>query len=184
VYLFTSFLPLYLKEQLGLPPSAVVMMDTAYMVGVALASAFSGVIADRIGSRPVMMPGLAASILVPAGWLLAPALSLQATVVSAGLYFAFGAVSVVASIGASRLLFNSVIPVEENTAYTSIYYAWAGLTGGVAPLLGGWLLAALAGWQTGSGLFMLDAFRLLFLFSLVCFTGSLFLYARVRPEVS
>jgi MFS family permease len=182
VYMFSSFLPLYLKEQFGLLPGTVVLMDTASLVGGALASIVSGVIADRVGSRPVMMPGLVASVLVPLGWLLAPDHSPYAAILSAMLYFSFGAASVSASIAATRLLFNSVIPVEKKTAYTSIFYAWAGLTGGIAPLLGGRLLTGLAGWQVWVGGFSLDAYGLLFLISLVSFAGSVLLYAKVSPD--
>jgi MHS family proline/betaine transporter-like MFS transporter len=182
VYMFSSFLPLYLKEQLGLLPAAIVRLDIAAMIGGALFSLVSGVIADRLGSRPVLMPGLAASVLVPAGWLFVPAHTSHAFVLSALLYFSFGAASVSASIAATRSLFNSVIPLEKNTAYTSVYYAWAGLTGGIAPLLGGSLLTSLVGWQIGAGFFSLDAFRLLFLISLVSFIGSVFLYGKVSSD--
>lgn len=182
VYMFSSFLPLYLKEQFGLLPAAIVRLDIASMVGGALFSLVSGVIADRLGSRPVLMPGLIASVLVPLGWLLLPAQSAHAFLFSALLYFSFGAASVSASIAANRSLFNSVIPLEKNTAYTSIYYAWAGLTGGVAPLLGGMLLTGLVGWQIGEGVFSLDAFRLLFLISVLGFAGSVILYGRVSSD--
>ena len=36
-----------------------------------------------------------------------------------------------------RLLLTSVIPEEKNTAYGALYYAWAGLTAGIAPFLAG-----------------------------------------------
>lgn len=182
VYMFSSFLPLYLKEGFNLEPAAIVRLDIASMLGGALFSLISGIIADRIGSRPVLVPGLVASVLVPAGWLLVPAGVVHPFAVSALLYFAFGAASTSASIAANRSLFNSVIPMEKNTAYTSLYYAWAGLTGGIAPLLGGMLLTGLVGWRIGVGLFSLDAFRLLFLISLVSFAGSVFLYSRVKPD--
>ena len=183
-FMLGSFLPLYVKEQFGVLPSSVVLLDMASMVGGAVASIFSGVIADRVGSRPVMMPGLAASILVPAGWLLVSRQAPGILLWSGALYFLYGAVSNSASIGAGRLLFNGVIPMEKNTEYTSIYYAWAGLTGGIAPLLGGWLLASLSGWQVGTGIWRLDGFRLLFLFSLLAFTGSFLLYKQVKPDAA
>ena len=181
-FVLSSFLPLYVKEQLGFLPSSVVLFDMASMAGGAAASIFSGVFADRIGSRPVMMPGLAASLLVSAGWLLAPLQSPIAAVLCGVLYFAYGAASTSASLGAGRLLFNKVIPMEKNTEYTSVYMAWAGLVGGAAPLLGGKILVSLAGWQVGNGFFTLDAFRLLFVLSLFGFAGSVILYGKVQPD--
>ncbi len=191
-YMLGGFLPLYVKEQLGLAPSVVVLFDMAGMVGSALASVCAGILADRVGSRPVMMPGLALSVLIPLGWLMnranpAPAAGVslftdQAALASAFLYFAYGAAASSASLGASRLLFNGVIPFEKNTAYTAIYYAWAGLTGGIGPLLAGRLLSSLSGWQVSAGFFTLDAFRLLFLVSLFGFVGGVILYGKVRPD--
>ena len=55
----------------------------------------------------------------------------------AALYVAYGVASSGSGIGAGRLLFNGVVPPEQNTAYTAIYYAWMGLAGGLAPLLAG-----------------------------------------------
>ena len=70
--LLTSFLPLYLKEQLGLPAGTVVVLDTVVMVGSALSSFAWGWAADRIGSRPVLITSLGLGLLAPIGWLLLP----------------------------------------------------------------------------------------------------------------
>jgi len=34
-------------------------------------------------------------------------------------------------ISSHRLLFNSAVPEDLNTAYTALFYAWAGVTGGL-----------------------------------------------------
>ncbi len=180
--MLAGFLPLYVKEQVGLPSSTVVLMDIAFMAGGVLASLFSGVLADRVGSRPVLMPNLTLVTLVPLGWLLAPRHAPNAAVLCGALYFVYGALTSGAGIGAGRLLFNGVIPPEKNTSYTAVYYAWMGLTGGITPLLAGALLSGLAGWQFSAGPFSLDAYRLLFLLSLVGFTVSALLYRKVRPD--
>ena len=182
VYMLASFLPLYLKEQIGLDPGAVVSLDMAAMLGGALASILSGVIADRVGSRPVMMPGLVMGVSIPLGWLILSPQVPQITLLCGLLYFSYGAFANSASIGASRLLFNSVIPFEKNTEYTSIYYAWAGFTGGIAPLAAGSLLSTLAGWRITVGLWVFDSFRLLFLISLLGFAASVYFYNKVRPD--
>jgi MFS family permease len=182
VYMLSSFLPLYLKENMGIESGIVVSLDMLSMLGGALASILSGLVADRVGSRPIMMPSLALSVFIPAGWLLV-APNLPSTQVMCGvLYFAFGAVANSASISAIRLLFNSVIPQEKNTPYTSLFYAWSGLMGGFTPLLAGKILSSLNQWQIGTGIWPIDAFRLLFITSIFGFTISVFFYAKVRPD--
>jgi len=175
VYMLAGFLPLYLTEQIGLQPGAAVSLEMASMLGGAVASLLAGVIADRVGSRPVMMPGLALSVLIPLGWLGLSADAPGVAVWSGVLYFAYGAFANGASIAAIRLLFNSVIPLEKNTEYTAIYYAWAGLTGGSAPLLAGWLLATLSGWQA-------NAYRLVFVLVLLGFGAAVYFYGQVKPD--
>jgi MFS-type transporter involved in bile tolerance (Atg22 family) len=51
-----SFLPLYIRERIGLDAAAVVRLDIVAMVGGALASLGWGWLSDRVGSRPVLMP--------------------------------------------------------------------------------------------------------------------------------
>jgi MFS family permease len=179
--LLTSFLPLYAIEQIGLPSSTVVLLDMAAMLGGVMASLFWGVAADRVGSRPVLMPNLVLSLLIPFGWLLAPRQSPQASLICAILFFAYGAVANGIAISAGRLLYNAIIPPEKNTAYTAVYYAWSGVSGGLTPLLAGGLLTALASWQARIGSLHLDAYGLLFLFSAGLFACGLFFYHRVRP---
>ena len=180
--LLTSFLPLYLKEQLGLPAGTVVMLDTVVMVGGALSSILWGWAADRAGSRPVLMSTLAVGLFIPAGWLLLPRQIPNIVVWCGLLYFLYGVIANGSAIGAGRLLFNGVIPEEKSTAYTAIYYAWMGLTGGIAPLLAGAILTFSAGLQTRLGPVALDGYTLLFLLACVLLVYGLFEYGRVAPD--
>ncbi len=191
-----SFLPLFVKEQVGVPSQTVVILEVAAMLGSALSSLLAGVLSDRLGSRPVMMPGLVLTVSLPIGWLIFSAL-LQPTAAGSGvlgsppawilaacglLYFLGGGFTTIASIGASRLLYNNVIPVEQSTAYSSMYYAWAGFMGGLTPILAGRLLASLSGWSTSIGAFPFDGYRLLFSLSILGFASAVFFYRRVRPD--
>ncbi len=180
--LLTSFLPLYLKEQLGLPAGTVVILDTVVMVGGALSSILWGWTADRIGSRPVLMSSLAVGLLVPAGWLFLPR-QIANPVIWCGLfYFLYGVVANGSSIGAGRLLFNGVVPQEKSTSYTAIYYAWMGLTGGTAPLLAGGILSFSAGMRAQFGRLVVDGHTLLFLLAFVLLVYGLVEYGQVAPD--
>ena len=180
--LLTSFLPLYLKEQLGLPAGTVVMLDTVVMVGGALSSFGWGWAADRIGSRPVLMSALGLGLLVPLGWFLLPRQVSSPLVWCGLLYFLYGVIASGSSIGAGRLLFNGVIPPEKSTAYTAIYYAWMGLTGGIAPLLAGAILSVSAGMQIRLGFLVLDGHALLFLLGLILLVFGMIEYRQVAPD--
>jgi MFS family permease len=180
--LLISFLPLYLKEQLGLPASTVVILDTVVMVGGALSSILWGWAADRIGSRPVLLSSLAVGLLVPAGWLLLPRQLSNAVLWCGLLYFLYGVIANGSSIGAGRLLFNGVVPQEKSTSYTAIYYAWMGLTGGIAPLAAGAILSFSEGLQAQVGPLVVDGYTLLFFLALLLLIYGLVEYSRVAPD--
>ncbi len=180
--LFASFLPLYVQERLGVASGLVVSLDTAIMLGAALASVVCGWAADRVGSRPVLMPALVLNLLVPLGWLLLPRQAPHIATWCAALYFAYGAATSAVGISANRLLFNGVVPPRSSTAYTAIYYAWMGLTGGVAPLLAGALLSAWGSRQLTAGPLAMDGHALLFILALLLLALGWWLYGRVRPD--
>jgi MFS family permease len=180
--LLTSFLPLYLKEQMGLPAGTVVVLDTVVMVGGALSSILWGWAADRIGSRPVLMSSLAAGLALPLAWMFLPRQLSNAIFWCGLLYFIYGVLASGSSIGAGRLLFNSVIPQEKSTAYTAIYYAWMGLTGGIAPLLAGQILSLTSALRLRVGPVALDGYALLFILALAVLVYGLVEYSRVAPD--
>jgi MFS family permease len=180
--LFVSFLPLYLRERLGVASGVVVTLDTAVMLGSALAALLCGWAADRLGSRPILMPALFLNLLIPVVWLLLPRQTPHVVGWCAALYVVYGVASSAVGIGAGRLLFNSVVPPEQNTAYTAIYYAWMGLTGGVAPLLAGALLGACGSRTLAVGPLAVDGYHTLFGLAVVLMTLGWWLYGRVKPD--
>jgi MFS family permease len=180
--LFVSFLPLYLRERLGVASGVVVTLDTAVMLGSALAALLCGWAADRLGSRPVLMPALFLNLLIPLGWLALPRQTPHVVGWCAALYVVYGVASSAVGIGAGRLLFNGVVPPEKNTAYTAIYYAWMGLTGGAAPLLAGALLGAFGKHSLTVGPVVVDGYHALFGLAVVLLTLGWWLYGRVKPD--
>lgn len=180
--LYLSFLPLFLKERLGIAPGTVVTLDTVVMVGGALSSLLWGRTADRFGSRPVLMSSLVLTLMIPLGWLLLPRQVPYLLPWCALLYFAHGVAINGSTLGAGRLLFNGVVPPEENTAYTAVYYAWLGLVGGVAPLVAGGLLQACGSWQTQVAGLTADGHALLFILALLLIGAGWACYRRVRPD--
>ena len=180
--LLTSFLPLYLKDQMGIPAGTVVILDMVVMIGGALSSVLWGWAADRIGSRPILMSSLAIGLLLPICWLFLPRQVPNAVIWCGALYFVYGVIANGSAIGAGRLLFNSVIPQEKSTSYSAIYYAWIGLTGGIAPLLAGAILTYTAGMHWRAGMVELDGQTVLFVLSLIILGYGLIEYGRVAPD--
>ena len=180
--LFTSFLPLYVKERLGIAAGTVVRLDIVVMAGGALAALLLGLAADRVGSRPVLLFAAVLTLVVPLGWLLLPRQIPHALAGCVTLYFLNGVAGSGVAIAANRLLFNSVIPPQQSTAYTAINYAWSGVTGGIAPLLAGALLTTCGGWHTRVGFIVVDSHALLFLGALVALALGGWLFGRVRPD--
>jgi MFS family permease len=178
--LLISFLPLYLSARAGLPAARIMRLDLVAMVGGALASLGMGWLSDRVGSRPVLMPAAALLAGVPLGWLL-----LADTPASSGypvLFLLFGVASNGVIIGANRLLYNGVAPPDKNTAYLAIYYAWIGLAGGLAPLIGGAVLhlSATGGGPTTPA--AVDGYTVLFSLALLALVASWLLFGRVRRD--
>ncbi len=130
-----AFAPLFLKECVGLRPGAIVWLEAAMAAG-GLATAWAwGRAADRRGSKPVMLSGMAGFALaclaigVPgaiSGVGYASALSLAVGAVQTGWY-----------IGSERYLFVRIIPQDRKAGYIAVCYACAGLANGLGPLLGG-----------------------------------------------
>lgn len=176
-----AFLPLYLKERIGLESTTVLRLDIVAMVGGALASVFWGWLSDKVGSRPVLMPACFLSLLAPVGWLLLPASALGLVPICA-LYFLTGIAANGVVIGSGRLLFNGVVPSERSTVYTSVYYAWLGLTGGIAPLLAGGVLTWAGDRQINWLWLTVDGFALMFGVAILCLVTGGLLYGRVRPD--
>ncbi|MBI2300391.1 MAG: MFS transporter [Armatimonadetes bacterium] len=180
--LYLTFLPLFLRERLGVAPGTVVTMEAAVMIGGALSALLWGRVADRVGSRPVLMSATALALAIPLGWLLLPRQVPHLLLCCAVLYFAHGVALNGNTIGALRLLLNDVIPPDENTAYTALYYAWLGLVGGAAPLLAGGLLQVCGHGERHLGPLAVDGHALLFALAAVLIGAGWICFGRVRPD--
>ncbi len=190
-----SFLPLYLKESIGLRDNWIVMLDAAAMIGGLGASFFAGWACDRFGSRPIMMIGLCVMTLVPASWTLLPRHQASSMYLAVAIVSTWGAACMCNSIGSMRLMYNKVVPTQRRTEYMSLWYAITGLAGGISPLLGGVTLDALkrlsasqgAGAMSGPLTFVfahmsVDIYTPLLLASSLLVGGQMLAYRTVTPD--
>jgi MFS family permease len=177
-----SFLPLFLRDKVGLGDGMVVLLQTGTLLGGLFSSYLWGWTADRYGSRPVMLSGIYLLAVLPVIWFLLPrqsALSFPIAMVS---FFLQGTASLGWGIGMSRLFFVSVVPPDRKADYMAVYYSCISLTTGFSALIGGWILEM---GKNISGLFLifpLDAYLLLFGIGLTLPAVSVLLFSRVRGD--
>ena len=175
------FLALFARERLMIPSDRVVLFDAMAMAGVLVSCMYWGWATDRYGGKPVTIVAMSVIGILPClWWMLKPG---GAGAFHAGLLLAFvsGVMNSAQTIGSFRWFFNTIIPAESRTPYLSIWYAWVGLIGGLAPLLAGHILntALPAHWRLGGH--MIDTYPILFGWSLVMMIAGV-LVMRGVPE--
>ena len=177
-----SFLPLFMREQVGLSDSQVVLLTTGNLAGGLLAGYLWGWTSDRYGSKPVMMSGLLIRLLLPVLWFLMPRHLEWSLYFALGIAVLQGIADVGWAIGSARLLFVSVVPAAQSMEYMALYYAWVGMISGLSQLLGGWVLDRTAGIQGQFWGFTLDPYTVLMALALGLTVCSLLILRHVRGD--
>ena len=135
-----SFLPLYMREQVGLSESQVILVQTGGLLGGLASSYMWGWAADRYGSKPVMLVSVFVVLFLPLCWWVIPRHVMVSLYLALAIAFIQGIADIGWAIGAGRLFFVNVVPVERNSDYTAVHFAWIGLVAGISQLLGGQIL--------------------------------------------
>lgn len=177
-----SFLPLYLREEIGLAPGNVILIQMGTLLGTMLSSYLWGWAADRYGSKPVMLLGATLVTAMPLLWWLLPRnmeISLYLALAAA---FSQGVATLGWGIGAGRLLFVTIVPGEKRTDYMAVYFAWTGVVGGLSQLAGGRVLDFS---QALSGHFLflqIDRYTPLFVLALLLPAAGILLFRTVPGD--
>jgi MFS family permease len=177
-----SFLPLFMREQVGLSDSAVVWLQTGSLAGTLISSYLWGWAADRYGSIPVTLYGLTLRVMLPILWMLMPRDDDSSLYIALSIAFLQGVADMGWGIGSGRLLYVSVVPPEKRSDYMALYYAFTGIVGGISQLFGGRLLDASQGLSGQIGGFTIDPFVPLFLLNILLPLVSIFLLRTIREE--
>lgn len=178
----TAFLPLFLKQQMGFRTDRVVLVDVAATIGGFVASYAWGWAADRWSGQRVAAIGLAGMALVPLCWISLPRGMAWSYPLALGCMALWGIVNTANSIGATRLLFNRVIPPDKATTYFAVWYAWAGLVTGAGALGAGWLLQALGSVRGALFGLPIDLFTPVFLACTILLLASSLLFKSMAAE--
>ncbi|MBN1657645.1 MAG: MFS transporter [Anaerolineae bacterium] len=179
-----SFVPLFMKDEVRLSANQVVWLDTAVLLGGLASSYLWGWLTDRYGSKPVMTSSIFLLPLLPLAWLFMPRGVTWSLYLALAIAVAQGLIYTGWNISSGRLLFVRVVPVEKKSAYLALYYAWMGIAGGLAQLLGGWLVDLTTGLDVRWGILHLGSYTTLFTLGIILPLVSAALLRRVQADSS
>jgi len=180
-----SFLPLFMREQVGLTDGNVILLQNGTLVGALSATYIAGWASDRYGSKPVMLSGLWLMLLLPVAWLLMPRFVVASLPIALSIAFLQGVGTVMWGIGSSRMLYVTIIPIEKKAEYMGSYYALIGIIGGVSQLIGGRLLQAFSDLSGSFSFLTIDPYTALFIpgFTLILIALVLFRFIKADTDV-
>jgi MFS family permease len=177
-----AFLPLYMKQEVGLSEGEIVLLQTGMLIGALSASFLVGWSADRYGSKPIMLSGLSLMVLLPIVWLLIPQYSPLSLPIAFAAAILQGIATLTWSIGSGRLLYVSIVPPIHKAAYMAVYYAIIGAVGGVSQLLGGIVLDYTANFSGEFMFYVYDPFTPIFILALLLLVVGTIVTQYVRSD--
>ena len=178
-----SFIPLFMKEEVGLTQGIIVLLSLGTYVGALITSYFWGWAADRYSSKPVMQVSLILMLLLPISWLMLPRYDAASVALAMVIAFIMGIATLAWQISWIRYLYVNAVPAENRAAYLALYFAWFSLVVGMGPLIAGRLLTASATIVSQQiWLFNIDAYTPLFVLSVVLIIATLGVVPRLQDD--
>jgi MFS family permease len=177
-----AFLPLFMQEEVGLGAGNVVLLQGGTLIGGVLTSYLWGWLADRFGSKPIVLAGLTLTLLLPVAWLLMPRHHSWSLPLALGISAIMGMANLGRGTGNNRLLYVNILPPAHKMEYMAIYYAWSGLFGGLAQILAGWLLSRTQGLRGQWGPVHIDPYTPLFIIGFILPLVGFFLFNAIRTN--
>ena len=135
-----GFIPLFMREQVGLSSGNVMLLSVAASAGSILSSYLWGWSADRYGSRRVMATVILLLVLLPVAWALLPRQNAAGRALAFGVAFVQGVGNIGWQLGSQRFLFVYSATSERRVAYLTWCYVVSQLASGLGPVLIGRLL--------------------------------------------
>ncbi|MEW5957054.1 MAG: MFS transporter [Chloroflexota bacterium] len=168
-----SFVPLFMKDQVGLSEGNIVLLNIGTYLGALLTSYWWGWITDRYGSQPVMQLSLYLMLALPLAWFVMPKYSPSSLPAALLISFLAGVATLAWQISWVRYLYVNAVPPHKESPYMAVYYAWFSFTSGLGPLLAGFVVNLSRNLRTDLGLFRLDPYTPLFGLSLLLLLAGL-----------
>jgi len=178
----SSFIPLYMTEKVGLSKSNAVLLQIGTLSGTLITSYLWGWVADRYGSKPVMLLGIGLRMLIPLALIFIPRNSASSLYVAIAISLFQGVADMGWGIGSTRILYVSVVPPEKKADYMALYFAWIGVLGGISQLAGGRILDLTANFSGSWGPLTLDPYTPLFFSGILLMALSLPIARRMKAD--
>jgi MFS family permease len=177
-----SFVPLYMNEQIGIGQGKVVWLDMGAYGGSILACYLWGWASDRFGAKPIIVSCLSAIIMAPVMWYFLPRNSSLSFRLALLVNFFLGSMNIGWAVGFGKYLFTNAVPSDKKTSYMAFFYAWAGLTAGLGPFIGGQILKLTADIEAKWYFFNFDQFTALFVFFIITLSIAVFFMSKIRAD--
>ncbi len=129
-----------------------------------------------------MLTGVLMLVILPLFWWAMPRYSEWSLYAALAIAFVQGMANLGWGIGATKLLFVTVVPADKKMDYLALWFAWAGITAGISQLVGGWILDWSSAVQGNWLFFTLDAYTSLFVTGVVAALLSLYFLLRIRSD--
>ena len=174
-----AFIPLFMKEQVGLSEQQIILLQIGGYVAGLLSSFPWGRMADRRGGKEMLLIVVLCMLALPIGWSLIPRLHPSSFPVALALAALAGGLSAGWWICDQRFLYVELVEPEKRTEYMAVYYAWSGLIGGCGPIAAGAFLDRFQSLSGSFWIFSLDPYQPLFLIGFTLLLVALFLLIRL-----
>jgi MFS family permease len=180
---FAAFVPLLMKDEVGLPSSRIVLLEVAGSAVGVLSSYAWGWWADRKGTSPLRLVLLLLGAL-PVLWMLLPRQHEWSFFCALAIACVAGATYTGWWITDQRMLYVNIVPEDRRTEYLALYYAWIGFVGGCGPLLAGSLLDGFSALRGNWGFLRIDPYTPLLAGSVAAITVSALVLQRLRVRLA
>jgi len=177
-----SFIPLFMKEEVGLSEGMVVMLSVGTYTGSLLTSFLWGWTADRYGSKPIMQTSVTVMLLLPVAWFLMPRNSPWSLPIAMLIAFTTGVATLAWQIGWTRYLHVNATPEDNKAPYMALFFAWWGIASGTGPLLAGQIVTLSQNLRGEWLIFSLDPYTPLFILGFLVVGIGFLTISQLRPD--
>ncbi|MEN6385385.1 MAG: MFS transporter [Phycisphaerales bacterium] len=181
-----SFIPLYMKDIIGIDPGHVVYLTMWTTIGTIVAVYFWGWTADRFGGKPVFVTGVMFHIMMPFLWYIIPHNRGNVSFYFAAIVsFIGGLVCVAYLIGIDRYLFLTIFPPDKKTSYHSVWFGWTGFFAGLGPLAVGFALKFFHGLDESNITFLhvkINSFLPVFVAHIIMPIAAIYIIGKIKAD--
>ena len=178
--MITPFLIVYTKVIYGHSDGSVIVFTTIGLLGAVVMATLSGIMVDRVGSKPLFFTFSMSAVFAIIPLVAAPGVgsSLMGWILPAIVFFFF-TMGTTGTAGLSQTYFSAATEAQNRLDYGIVLNLFRGLVGIIGPIAGGLILDAL---RSTDGLSDLSSFRIFFAALTLPFIALFFLVTRL-PDI-